>query len=86
VYPGKRLSLQSHNHRREQWTCIKGNGQAQIEDIIIDLTLNKIVEIEIGQKHRLINNSDQIFEIIEIQIGNYLGEDDIIRYEDDFGR
>jgi len=86
VYPGKRLSLQSHNHRREQWTCINGSGQAQIEDDIIDLDINKVVEIEIGQKHRLINNSEQLFQIIEIQMGKYLGEDDIIRYEDDFGR
>jgi len=86
VYPGKRLSLQSHKHRREQWTCISGSGQAQIEDQIVNLEINKVVEIEIGQKHRLINNSEQLFEIIEIQMGIYLGEDDIIRYEDDFGR
>lgn len=86
VYPSKRLSLQSHNYRKEQWTCIKGSGQAQIDDNFIDLEINKSVFIEINQKHRLINNSKELLEIIEIQLGSYLEEDDIIRYEDDYNR
>lgn len=86
VYPLKRLSLQSHKYRKEQWTCIKGTGQAQIDNKLINLEINKSVFIEINQKHRLINNSNELLEIIEIQLGNYLEEDDIIRYEDDFNR
>ena len=86
VYPSKRLSLQSHNYRKEQWTCIKGSGQAQIDDKFINLEINKSVYIEINQKHRLINNSKELLEIIEIQLGSYLEEDDIIRYEDDYNR
>jgi mannose-1-phosphate guanylyltransferase/mannose-6-phosphate isomerase len=86
VYPSKKLSLQSHNYRREQWTCIKGYGLAQIDNNFIDLYINKSIEIEINQKHRLINNSKELLQIIEIQLGNYLEEDDIIRYEDDYYR
>ena len=63
-----------------------GTGLAQVDDTFIDLKNNSIVEIDIRQKHRLINNSETNLEIIEIQVGSYLGEDDIIRYEDDFKR
>jgi mannose-6-phosphate isomerase-like protein (cupin superfamily) len=86
VYPNKKLSLQSHNFRKEKWTCLTGTGLAQVDETFIDLKNNSIVEIDIGQKHRLINNSETNLEIIEIQVGSYLGEDDIIRYEDDFKR
>lgn len=88
VNPGKRLSLQSHNKRKEYWFVIKGLGQAQIESKIvnIDTTNNSMVFIDIEQKHRLINNSDSDLEIIEIQLGIYLGEDDIKRFEDDYNR
>lgn len=90
VYPNKRLSLQSHNKRKEYWFCIEGKGQAQIEHNIIKLeatnNLNTMVFIDVKQKHRLINNSQHNLIIIEVQLGTYLGEDDIIRYEDDFNR
>jgi mannose-1-phosphate guanylyltransferase/mannose-6-phosphate isomerase len=86
VYPGKKLSLQSHNKRFEHWTCLEGNGMAQINDDFINLSLNKSVFIKIGDKHRLINNGTENLVIIELQTGNYFGEDDIIRYEDDYGR
>lgn len=86
VYPNKRLSLQSHNYRSEHWICIKGNGVAQINDNFIDLSVNTQVFINIGNKHRLINNGNEELVIIEIQTGTYFGEDDIIRYEDDYYR
>ncbi len=86
VLPNKRLSLQSHNHRKEYWFCVLGTGEAQIGDNFIPLEYGKQVFIDINEKHRLINNSNTNLEIIEIQIGDYLGEDDIIRYEDDFSR
>lgn len=88
VYPNKRLSLQSHNKRKEYWFCIEGMGQAQIDTNIIKLEshANTMVFIDIKQKHRLINNTTLNLVIIEIQLGCYLGEDDIIRYEDDYNR
>ena len=86
VNPGKRLSLQSHKFRKEYWCNLSGSGLAQVGDEFIELKNNSMVFIDIGVKHRLINNSDKDLEIIEIQLGTYLGEDDIIRYEDDFNR
>lgn len=80
------MSLQSHNYRVEHWICLSGSGVAQINDKLIDLEPNKTVFINFKDKHRLINNSDDIFVIIEIQTGTYFGEDDIIQYEDDYDR
>lgn len=88
VYPNKRLSLQSHSKRKEYWFCVEGTGQAQIDTNIIKLetNTNTMVFIDVEQKHRMINNSQSNLVIIEIQLGIYLGEDDIVRYEDDFNR
>ena len=81
-----RLSLQSHVHRCEHWVVVKGTGQAVRNDDIIALFPGQVVIIQKGQKHRLINDGTDDLEIVEIQTGDYFGEDDIIRYEDDFGR
>ncbi len=86
VYPGKRLSLQSHKHRCEHWIQFSGKGQAEIDNQILEIGENTHIFVNFQQKHRLINNSDTNLEIIEIQKGTYFGEDDIIRYQDDFGR
>lgn len=86
VYPGKRLSLQSHNHRAEHWVIVKGTAKVQIDNEYHILNSNQSVYIPIGALHRIENIGTDIVEFIETQIGNYLGEDDIIRYEDDFGR
>lgn len=88
VYPNKRLSLQSHSKRKEYWFCLEGSGIAQVNNNMFDLNLkqNTMIFIDINQKHRLINNSQSNLIIIEIQFGIYLGEDDIIRYEDDYNR
>ena len=86
VNSNKRLSLQSHNFRKEYWFCIGGVGQAQVDSNFINLELHSMCFIDLAQTHRLINNSDSNLEIIEVQLGLYLGEDDIIRYEDDFNR
>ena len=86
VYPKKRLSLQSHKFRKEVWTVLTGSGQAVVGDDLIDIKEGQNIIIEIEQKHRLINNTDDLLEIIELQTGSYLGEDDIVRYEDDFNR
>lgn len=86
VHPGKRLSLQSHRRRREHWIVVEGRGRAVRGDDIIDLIEGSVLVIEAGQRHRLINDSAGGLEVVEIQTGTYFGEDDITRYEDDFGR
>lgn len=86
VYPGKRLSLQSHNHRAEHWVIVKGTAKVQIDNEYHILKSNQCVYIPIGVLHRIENIGTDMVEFIETQIGDYLGEDDIVRYEDDFGR
>jgi mannose-6-phosphate isomerase-like protein (cupin superfamily) len=86
VKPRKRLSLQYHHKRDEHWTIIKGTGSAQLDDQTVELGINDTIFIPKKSKHRMANNTDEFVEFIEIQIGDYLGEDDIVRLEDDFGR
>jgi len=86
VYPGKRLSLQSHNKRSEHWVIVKGNARVQVGKDFLNLEPNQHVYIPKETLHRMENNSTELVEFIETQIGEYLGEDDIIRYQDDFGR
>jgi mannose-6-phosphate isomerase-like protein (cupin superfamily) len=86
VNSNKRLSLQSHACRHEHWVIIKGNPCVQVGNIFYVLKKNDYIYIPINEKHRIENNTDEDVEFIETQIGSYLGEDDIIRYEDDFGR
>jgi len=86
VYPGKRLSLQSHDYRSEHWVIVKGEAKVQVgmEEILLKKDQN--VYIPIKTLHRIENVGEELLEFTETQIGDYLGEDDIIRYEDDFGR
>ncbi len=86
VKPRKRLSLQYHFKRDEHWTIIKGTGIVQINDKSIELGVNGTIFIPKESKHRITNNTDEYVDFIEIQIGDYLCEDDIVRVEDDFGR
>lgn len=86
VYPGKRLSLQSHNHRSEHWVIVKGKAKIQVGKDFHILHSNQSIYIPIGVLHRAENIGEDMVEFIETQIGDYLGEDDIVRYEDDFGR
>lgn len=86
VYPGKRLSLQSHNKRSEHWVIVKGNAKVQVGKDIILLHANQNVYIPKETLHRIENPGTENVEFVETQIGDYLEEDDIIRYEDDFGR
>ncbi len=86
VYPGKRLSLQSHKFRTEHWVIAKGNAKVQVNTDTFELERDEYVYIPLQAKHRIENIGDEDLEFIETQIGSYLGEDDIIRYEDDFGR
>jgi mannose-1-phosphate guanylyltransferase len=86
VYPGKRLSLQSHNYRSEHWVIVKGKAKVQVGTEYKYLEKDNHVYIPMCELHRIENIGEELLEFTETQIGSYLGEDDIIRYEDDFGR
>ena len=86
INPGKSISLQKHCHRSEHWIVVKGSASIFKENKIFTLGENESTYIEKGQIHRLSNNSDQIVQIIEVQTGSYLGEDDIERLNDNYGR
>jgi mannose-1-phosphate guanylyltransferase/mannose-6-phosphate isomerase len=86
VKPGASLSLQKHQHRAEHWVIIKGVAEITNGDKPFRLTENQSTYIPVGQIHRLSNPGDCILEIIEVQSGTYLGEDDIVRMEDNYDR
>lgn len=86
VKPDKRLSLQYHHKRDEHWTVIKGHGIVELDGKEHVLSVNGSIFIPKEAKHRMTNRTSENVEFIEIQIGDYLGEDDIVRVEDDFGR
>lgn len=87
VKPGQQLSLQTHNHREEHWIVAHGKGIVQIEQSEIRIESGSSLFIPKGAKHRLTNTDlKENLIITEVQIGDYLGEDDIVRYEDNYGR
>ncbi len=86
VNPGSSLSLQMHYHRSEHWVIVQGTAKITKNDEVFVLTENQSTYIPIGTKHRLENQGRIPLEIIEVQSGSYLGEDDIVRYEDVYGR
>lgn len=86
VYPGKKLSLQTHSKRSEHWVFIKGVAKVRVGDDYHILRKNQSVYIPIGVKHRVENIGSENVQFIETQVGEYLGEDDIVRYEDDWDR
>ena len=86
VKPKASLSLQMHHHRAEHWIVVKGTAEITNGDQVIILSENQSTFIPLGQIHRLRNPGTIPLEIIEVQSGSYLGEDDIVRYEDTFGR
>lgn len=86
VKPGASLSLQMHNHRAEHWVVVRGTAEVTNGDQVMTLTENQSTFIPQGQKHRLVNPGIIPLEIIEVQSGDYLGEDDIVRFKDEYGR
>ena len=86
VKPGQRLSLQTHERRSEYWVIESGLGQVQIEKEIHEAKPTSAFIIDEGMSHRVTNIGNEILVFIEIQLGTYFGEDDIIRLEDDYGR
>jgi mannose-1-phosphate guanylyltransferase/mannose-6-phosphate isomerase len=86
VRPGARLSLQMHHHRAEHWIVVNGTAKVTCGDNIFLLSENESTFIPVGTKHRLENPGQIPLDIIEIQSGSYLGEDDIVRFDDVYGR
>jgi mannose-1-phosphate guanylyltransferase/mannose-6-phosphate isomerase len=86
VKPGASLSLQMHHHRAEHWIVVNGTAEITKGDQVMLLTENQSTFIPQGQTHRLKNPGNTTLEIIEVQSGSYLGEDDIVRFEDTYGR
>jgi len=86
VKPGASLSLQKHHHRAEHWIVVKGTAQVTCGDKVTLVTENQSTYIPLGEVHRLSNPGNIPLEIVEVQSGSYLGEDDIVRFEDTYGR
>ena len=86
VNPGASLSLQMHHHRAEHWVVVSGTAEVQVDEGIQMLTEDQSVYIPIGSKHRLTNPGKLPLTLIEVQSGGYLGEDDIVRFDDAYGR
>jgi len=86
VKPGASLSLQKHHHRAEHWVVVTGTAEITNGDKVVLLTENQSTYIPLGEVHRLANPGTIPLEIIEVQSGSYLGEDDIVRFEDHYGR
>lgn len=86
VNPKGRLSLQFHNHRAERWVVTQGTATVTVDDAVMKIMPGGVVIIPKGAIHRLENLTESPVEIIEVQMGDYLGEDDIVRLDDDYNR
>jgi len=86
VKPNEKLSLQMHHHRAEHWVVVNGTAKVEVNGKIEILTENQSIYIPLGSKHRLSNPGKIPLTLIEVQSGSYVGEDDIVRFEDKYGR
>jgi len=86
VHPGQRFSYQRHEKRSEHWVVVKGVGMATVDGVEKVLRVGDTIDIPMGSPHRFANQSDEPVVFVEVQLGTYLGEDDIVRIEDDYGR
>lgn len=86
VNPHAQISYQSHAKREEHWTITNGSGEVVLNDEVIPVNVGSHIHIPLGAKHRIRNNTDLILEFVEVQLGSYFGEDDIVRYQDDYQR
>ena len=86
VHPGAALSLQSHHHRGEHWIVVEGTAKVTVDDTVQLVSENQSIYVPLGSKHRMENPGKVPMVLIEVQTGSYLGEDDIIRYEDVYAR
>ena len=86
VKPGMRLSYQKHARRAEHWYVVTGQARVTLDGREIDLTAGEAIDIPLGAAHRVQNPSEEPLVFVEVQRGDYFGEDDIVRLEDDYGR
>jgi mannose-6-phosphate isomerase-like protein (cupin superfamily) len=86
VLPGKRLSYQKHAQRAEHWVVVQGTAKVTLDDEVINVPAGESIDIGVGLAHRVENAGAEVLVFIEVQRGGYLGEDDIVRLQDDFGR
>lgn len=86
VLPGQQISLQKHHRRAEHWVVVQGTAHVTLDERVFDLLPGGHCDIAVGQVHRLANRTSEPVEIVEVQLGSYLGEDDIVRLQDDYGR
>ncbi len=86
IKPNESLSLQMHKYRAEHWIVVNGTAKVEIDSKVTNLSKNQSIYIPLGSKHRLSNPSESILTVIEVQSGDYLGEDDIVRFDDIYGR
>lgn len=86
VLPGKRLSYQKHAQRAEHWFVVQGTARVTLDDREINVSAGEAIDIAVGSAHRVENPGEELLVFIEVQRGSYLGEDDIVRLQDDFGR
>ena len=86
VLPGKRLSYQKHARRAEHWVVVQGTANVTLDDREIVVPSGQAIDIPRGSAHRVENSGEEDLVFIEVQRGDYLGEDDIVRLQDDFGR
>lgn len=86
VNPNQKLSYQYHNERKEFWTIVQGSATIILNDEKVFRYQGESIHIPLGSKHRIINEQDVPLILIEVQVGSYFGEDDIVRLEDDYGR
>jgi mannose-6-phosphate isomerase-like protein (cupin superfamily) len=86
VLPGKRLSYQKHAQRAEHWVVVQGTAKVTLDDEEINVPAGESIDIAVGSAHRVENADTELLVFIEVQRGDYLGEDDIVRLQDDFGR
>lgn len=86
VLPGKRLSYQKHAQRAEHWVVVQGTARVTLDDRDVTVQAGQAIDIAAGAAHRVENPDQEMLVFIEVQRGQYLGEDDIVRLQDDFGR
>jgi len=86
VLPGKRLSYQKHAQRAEHWVIVQGTAKVTLNDREIIIDTGQAIDIGVGAAHRVENPNQETLIFVEVQRGTYLGEDDIVRLQDDFGR
>jgi len=86
IRPGGRLSYQSHTRRSEHWVVVTGVAEVTLDDVVHRVGPGESIDVPVGTRHRCANPGEAELVFVEVQLGDYFGEDDIVRYDDDYGR